>query len=279
MRLAKNRMHFQRPLCLAWIVWGLSAGLYACSSNDLGATQSSETGMLVLTANGEEFVRQGLRSRDQWQVDFDQVYVTFDQVLAAQEPLKDVADEQSADTVVPSVQWEGPKTINLVAGETPQIISQISAPVGQYRALTWQMSPAKSGPAQDTSILIAGKATKETETLAFTLRLEPTLEFRCGAYVGDDRKGIVQPQQSAELEATFHFDHLFGNGDAPADDDINRDSLGIEPLAELTESETLDADLEMLLAELSPEDSNKLQEILSNLGHVGEGHCEAKIDE
>jgi hypothetical protein len=128
MRLAKNQANIHPFLSLA--TWGLVMGLSACSS--IGSktvtdpATSSETGKLVFTANGEKFVQDGFISRDQWQVSFDHVYVT------------------------------------------------------------WKMSPAKTGPAQGSSILVQGQAKKQAQTLAFALKLDPTLEFRCGAYVGDE---------------------------------------------------------------------------------------------
>jgi hypothetical protein len=283
MRIAKNQANTHPLLLLA--AWGLVTGLSACSNssaeNVTVAATSSETGKLLFTANGEEFVRDGLVSKDQWQVSFDHVYVTFDQAIATQQESTEPS-ENPPTKAVEAVRWDGPKTVDLAGAEPPVIISEVEAPVGQYKTLSWQMSPAKTGPAQGSSILVQGQAQKQDQTLTFALKLDPALEFRCGAYVGDERKGILQPQGRAELEATFHFDHLFGDGTAAPDEALNREALGIEPLLKLAQfnapkTGSLDIGMEPLLAQLSSEDAAKLREILLNLGHVGEGHCEAKL--
>jgi hypothetical protein len=92
--------------------------------------------------------------------------------------------------------------------------------------------------------------------------------------VGDERKGILAAGEEADLEATFHFDHLFGDGEAPPDDDINTGALGFDPLAALASDGVLEADSDRLEADLDPADYAKLLEILPSLGHVGEGHCD-----
>ena len=71
--------------------------LIGCGSNSQETTQtetpaetntqaqgSGETGTLALVANGEDFVRQGFVTKDGWQIDFNHVYVTLDDVTAYQ---------------------------------------------------------------------------------------------------------------------------------------------------------------------------------------------------
>ncbi|MEO0407944.1 MAG: DUF4382 domain-containing protein, partial [Cyanobacteria bacterium P01_A01_bin.135] len=114
---------------------------------------------------------------------------------------------------------------------------------------------------------------KDGESLPFTIQLDPEYSYTCGEFVGDTRKGILDPDGQAEVEATFHFDHVFGDGDAPADDPINTGAVGFGPFAELAEADGLEVDMATLEESLSPEDYSKLEEALLGLGHVGEGHC------
>ncbi|MEL6321457.1 MAG: DUF4382 domain-containing protein, partial [Cyanobacteria bacterium J06626_14] len=72
---------------------------------------------------------------------------------------------------------------------------------------------------------------------------------------------------------TFHFDHIFGDGDAPAEDPINTGALGFEPLAALASDGQLDVNTAMLEQQLSAEAYSVLEETVAGLGHVGEGHC------
>lgn len=242
------------------------------------ATASGATGTLDIRANGEAFVREGLTTKDGWQITFEHLYVTLAEVTAYQsDPAYDAkaGGKPEAQEIVSVAE---PVTVDLAAGDPsaePALVATVPAPAGRYNALSWDLIPASTGAAEGTSILIQGQATKADTTLPFTLALTPTLAFTCGDYVGDERKGILTADGTAELEATFHFDHLFGDGTAPATDAINTGALGFDPLAAIATGDALEATSETLKAQLTPEDHQLLMEILPNLGHVGEGHCAA----
>jgi hypothetical protein len=242
-------------------------------------TASGETGTLEIRANGEDFVRQGFTSKDGWQIEFDHLYVNLDQVTAYQTdpPFDPDADPAVENKAKAEASLDGVKTIDLAEGDEtaePIVVGEMPAPAGRYNALSWQMVKAADGPAAGYPLLMQGTATKDGQTVDFTLKVEEELGFTCGDFVGDERKGIVQAGQTADLEATFHFDHLFGDADTPADDALNTGALGFEPLAAIAQNGQLDADLATLKGQLSPQDYTKLLEILPSLGHVGEGHCQ-----
>ena len=111
------------------------------------------------------------------------------------------------------------------------------------------------------------------EIFNFTLSIDEEYEYRCGEYVGDERKGIVTAGGTADVEMTFHFDHIFGDAGTPPDDDLNQDAVGFQPFADIADGTVLDADLAELESRLSPSDYAMLVDILPTLGHVGEGHC------
>ncbi|MFH7241908.1 MAG: DUF4382 domain-containing protein [Spirulina sp.] len=241
------------------------------------AGDAAETGTLVIRANGEDFVRQGFTSRDGWEITFDHVYVSLAEITASQTdpPFNPEAGgelQAKAQVVV-----DNPKVLDLAEGDDsaePILISELAAPAGRFNALAWTMPPATDGPSAGYSLWLQGTATKDGQTLPFTLRMSEALAFTCGDFVGDERKGILDPNGTADLEATFHFDHLFGDGNAPADDDINTGALGFDPLAALAENGAVNVDSAALASGLSPEDYATLLNILPSLGHVGEGHCE-----
>jgi hypothetical protein len=239
-------------------------------------TASSETGTLQIYANGEDFVRQGFVSKDGWQINFDNVYANFDQVKAYQTDPPYDAESGKTINAKQEVTLEG-KTVDLAAGDEnadPILLGEITAPAGRYNALSWTMSPAMEGPAAGSSLVMVGTATKGSQTIDFNIQMDKPFAYRCGQYVGDERKGILQAGNTAELEATFHFDHIFGDAEAPADDAINTGAIGFDPLAALAENGQLNVDMATLESQLSSEDLQKLtQKILPNLGHVGEGHC------
>ncbi|MEO0947156.1 MAG: DUF4382 domain-containing protein [Cyanobacteria bacterium J06641_5] len=230
-------------------------------------------GTLRLVANGEDFVRQGFTTKDGWRIDFDRVAVTLSDVEAYQtEPSfdPDSADPLQATQTVSLV--DAPKTIDLAAGDAtapPILVVETSAPAGLYNALAWQIIT----DGDSKGIVIKGIAKKEERTVDFTLNLDTELAYVCGEYVGDDRKGFLAPEDSTELEATFHFDHIFGDGEAPADDEINTGALGFTPLANVAAGDILNVDLATLQTSLTPVDYETLETAIAGLGHVGEGHC------
>ena len=238
------------------------------------ATASKEPGTLALVANGEDFVRQGFVTKDGWQVDFEHAYVTLSNVTAYQtDPAfdPDSSGELKASESVSLL--EEPQTVDLAEGEAdaePITVTTQQAPSGNYNALAWSVVEANQGSAQGSTIVLEGTAQKDGATIDFTMNFDQPLAYTCGQYVGDERKGIVQGQ--GELETTFHFDHLFGDADAPADDALNQGAVGFEPFAALAQNGTLQVD-EAMLKQESNENYQKLQEAILGLGHVGEGHC------
>ncbi len=246
-----------------------------------GVAQPGGTGFgtLVINANGEDFVRQGFTDKDGWQISFDHVYVTLGDIVAAQsDPPFEAGKGQSLEAKE-QVKVAEPITVDLAEGDTeadPIAVVEIpEAPSGRYNALAWRLAPAEAGPAAGYPLMMVGSATKANETIPFQIQLADQLAFSCGDFVGDERKGILESSDTADVEATFHFDHLFGDGEAAADDEINTGALGFGTLAALADGGKLTLNSEQLEEQMSAEDYSQLKTILASLGHVGEGHCEA----
>lgn len=239
-------------------------------------TAAGETGTLQIRANGEDFVRQGFTSKDGWQISFDHVYVSLADVTAYQTdpPFDPEAETELQPKATAKV--DGVKTVDLAAGDEnaePILIDEIEAPAGRYNAISWKLVDGTTGAAAAAPIVMQGVATKAGETVNFTLELDQPVAFTCGDFVGEERKGILTAGDTADLEATFHFDHVFGDADAPATDSLNTGALGFDPLAAIAQNGELDADLATLKQQLSPADYEKLNAIVPSLGHAGEGHC------
>ncbi|EDX85102.1 hypothetical protein S7335_2801 [Synechococcus sp. PCC 7335] len=245
------------------------------------AAATDASGTLEIRANGEDFVRQGFVSKDGWEIEFDHVYVTLADITASQ---SDPPFEPGKGELVAQQQAKlsEPVTVDLAAGDEsaePVLVGEItSAPAGRYNALSWALTPATEGPSAGYPLMLVGSATKadtaDATPIDFQMRLSETYGFTCGDFVGDTRKGILTADKPADLEATFHFDHIFGDADAPATDEINTGALGFEPIAQLAEEGVVDVDSEQLEQSLSASDYQTLQSVLPSLGHVGEGHCE-----
>ncbi len=228
---------------------------------------SNEEGTLVLVANGEDFVRQGLLSKDGWKIDFNHVHVTLANVKAYQTnaPFSPNQDEaiNATDTVV---LLDASKTVDLAAAKVI-VVQRLPAPAGIYNALSWQLS---------NPLILDGRAEKDGKTIDFMLELNPELKYICGEYVGEERKGILKANGEAEVEITLHFDHIFGDGNMAAQESINTESLGFQPIADLGSNGTLKVDMFTLKQKLRQSHYQTLSSAIEALGHVGEGHCQVQ---
>ncbi|MDY6893138.1 MAG: DUF4382 domain-containing protein [Chloroflexota bacterium] len=243
----------------------------------VGCNGGEETGgTLQFYANGEDFVRQGFVSKDGWSISFDHVYVVLDDVAAYQtDPPYDPHEGSDIEAEV-MVGLEGLHTVDLAEGDEdalPIRLGDVQAGVGHYNAVSWKMAKAPAGPAEGYSLVIMGTATKDGESIDFTINVEDEYGYACGEYVGDERKGIVQDGATADVEMTFHFDHIFGDAGTPLDDSLNVGAVGFEPFSVIAQDGELNENMAGLQEKLSLEAYEALVTMLPTLGHVGEGHC------
>lgn len=243
------------------------------NTNNSSAPQTSDA-FLRLTANGEDFVREGFVTKDGWSINFYSVYVTVNNVIAHQtEPPFNAESEDKLQATESVTLISSPSAIDLklVNEENPLVlVTEVPAPPGTYNALSWEIY---NEPDSLESLILDGEATKDGETVIFSLRFPVNMAYSCGEFVGDDRKGILEQNSTAELEMTFHFDHIFGDAELDAGDELNQGALGFAPMAQLAENGTLDINLEQLQSSLTPDEYEKLNQSILSLGHVGEGHC------
>ncbi|BAQ61458.1 conserved hypothetical protein [Geminocystis sp. NIES-3708] len=255
--------------------------LSSCSTkNEVDTTESnpqnqiSQGETLTLVANGEDFIRQGFVSKDGWRIDFNHAYVTLADTIAYQTNPSFNAEKEKEIKPIESVTLiNTATTIDLAQGDEnapPIKVAQANAPVGNYNAVSWKLV---NNPENTGSIILDGTAVKDNKIIKFLISLPVNLEYSCGEFVGDERKGILEAGKTAEIETTFHFDHLFGDAQTPPDDDLNMGALGFQSLATLAQNGELKTNLATLEKTLNPEDYQKLMNNLNSLGHVGEGHC------
>ena len=277
-------MLHKNPLIQAGLILLTPAWLASCSSiSEIGTQKnnlqaSADTGTLSLVANGEDFVRQGFVTKDGWQISFDHLYVTLTQVSAynTKVPL-DLDEVNKSKDATKVVLVSEPQTIDLALGDNnaePILVTQVNAPAGNYHALSWQLVPAQEGETQGYTIVMDGVATKSNQKVDFVIKIDQPLDYMCGEFVGEERKGILLKGEQAEVETTFHFDHLFGDAQTASTDSINTDALGFEPIAALAQSGKLNVDTTALKAQLNSQQIQALDQAISSLGHVGEGHCQ-----
>ena len=274
-------LKFSKGISQRWLVLApLAMAALGCSQSTPTETATetapkNEAGTLQIQANGEDFVRQGFTTKDGWAITFDRVDVTVANVAAYQaEPAFDPDQDKSITSDQPPAEIAGPITIDLAAGDetaAPVSIGEVETPAGRYNALTWELAAADA-----PALVMVGTAERGGTQIPFTIAMDPALKFTCGDFIGEERKGFLDPGDTAMVEATFHFDHLFGDADLSPEDYLNEKSLGFEPFAALSENGQVDLSPEDLEANLAPEDYEQLQVIFAGLGHVGEGHCQSQ---
>ncbi len=264
---------------LLFILLLLILSLAGCSSNDIEKSDkyspSSQTAILEFKANGEDLVRQGLTSKDGWDISFDKVYLTLSDIKAyITDPPYD-PDSEKAISSGDYVTLPGTFTVDLAEGgedADPISLGKVEAPLAFYNALSWQVRQAPSGESKGYSILMQGTAGKDGKTLPFNIGISREYQYYAGEFIGDERKGIVAADSPGDLEMTFHFDHIFGNGELPADDGLNTGALGFAPFAELAEAGQVISE-EVLAKHLPAAEFQQYLTTLPSLGHVGEGHA------
>ncbi len=249
--------------------------LIALTLTVLPATAQDGVGTLEFYANGEDFVRQGFVSKDGWTITFDALLVTLTDIAAYQTDPPYIPDMETDIAAQLIEELDEVYVVDLAEGDEDAdriYIDEIeNAAAGHYNALSWSM--INSDDNDGYTIVIIGAAEKDGTEIDFTFNIETEYAYTCGEYVGDERKGILDADDVADLEFTFHFDHIFGDGDLPLDDALNVSAPGFEMFAAIAEDgviETTMADLALLL---DPDDYQMLVDILPTLGHVGEGHC------
>ncbi len=231
-----------------------------------------ETGSIDIFANGEDFVRQGFETKDGWNLTFDSVEMNVDQVSvyqtspaydAHQGALNEFEVKESLSDVV---------TIDLAAGDEnadPILVGSIeSVPTGQYNAISWQLVATD----QQSPIVLKGSAEKDSQVIDFVIAFPLEQSYSCGEFIGDVRKGFVENGTTGDVEMTFHFDHIFGDGSLASDDELNQGAVGFEPFAALADNGQLNLVVDDAV-DFSAETQSLLYNALTSLGHVGEGHC------
>ena len=262
----------------------LALTLVSCKPNEKVIKQENidNTGNVLLVANGEDFVRQGFLVKDGWQIEFDRLEVSVSEAIAYQIDSDPQANLETNLQSQPQVTiLDRTTTIDLAAGDknaAPIAINTKEVATGFYNALSWKMEPTKDGLLPDQTIVLQGKAVKAQQNVNFLLGFRLPLTYYCGEFVGDERKGMVESGKDAELEMTFHFDHIFGDGELSPEESLNQTALGFQPLADLAKGDNLKLTWSDLQANLSPDDFQLLKDAIAGLGHVGEGHCSFDIN-
>ncbi|HEY9866012.1 MAG TPA: hypothetical protein V6D21_17710 [Candidatus Obscuribacterales bacterium] len=173
--------------------------------NTPNIAQTGEIGTVKFQANGKDFVRKGLVSKDGWTIKFDHVYLNFVDAMAYQADPPYNAETGTQPNAKTNISLVVKKTVDLAEGDdTAQaiIVNEVPAPAGKYNAISWNLRKGIDGAIADQVMVIEGVATKGDQEVPFVLKFDREMQFICGDYVGEEPKGILQPGGTTNLEAT-----------------------------------------------------------------------------
>lgn len=247
------------------IVFTLFAAMVICGCSKKKEVVEETTGTIIFTANGEDFVRQGFVDKQGWNISFDNLFVNI---------IDPVAYMPQGEKLEASM--GGTYRVDLALGDDnadPVTIGKLdNVKAGNYQSLKFKLKRATEGDYKGFSIVMIGMASKEDKTVPFTIKLDEEMDFDGKeGFVGDEIRGMLKPGDTTTVEMTFHFDHIFGDKEAPEDDHINTGSVGFDFFKRFLK----DGKVEVEQSEMKPEkDYKTLVEAIWTLGHLGEGHCE-----
>ena len=245
------------------------------------------TGTLDFQANGEDFARDGFKSMDSWDVSFSAVVVNISNPSAVAVTTEGGTEVKVAEHfAIDLTQESGPIVYS----------SQTDVSAGNYNRVTWaHHCIASAGATPDTDVnvvgglapydgysyVLEGSATSGS-TVDFVIRINDELSYSA-AGPHPDGIGAFNDGGTGAAEATFHFDHIFGDFDTLGEpDSVNDEALGFQPIADLdggggvvltidvSSLATLDA---LLPAGFSGPDLFTFYKAFLTLGHCGEEHC------
>ncbi|MDP8256135.1 MAG: hypothetical protein P9M14_10315 [Candidatus Alcyoniella australis] len=246
-------------------------------------------GTLEFYANGEEFIRNGFVGKTGWDIAFSNFWVNLDGVTAFQ-----VAEEKNAPCHAGHDHGDipegaehaylegGPFWVDLHQGDDRALLGTVTdAVAGNYNYLNFNMIQTDTGDYSGYSIVMVGTATKDEETVAFTIKLDEQMKFNaCHQETDDEYAGVVADGDTGSMELTFHSDHLFGDIESIDDpDSVNPGATGFQPFADLAVDGLLDIDQTEMSEQLSTDDYTTFIAALFTLGHSGEGHCGYEVYE
>ncbi|MDY6969060.1 MAG: DUF4382 domain-containing protein [Spirochaetota bacterium] len=224
-----------------------------------------KTGTIFFTANGEDFVRKGFIDKQGWRIEFDKLFVNI------RNPRAYIPESDMPEVILKGSHW-----VDLAEGgkdASPILLGKVeNVKAGNYQSLKFNIRKTKTGEYKGYSIVMKGKAYKKDKSVDFIIKFNEEIDYHGrDGFVGDEVKGLLLPCKSTTVEMTFHFDHIFGDAEAKADDHINIGSVGFDFFNRFAKKGCVD------ISQTDMESSNGyniLVKAIWTLGHLGEGHCE-----
>ena len=259
--MVKIKRSFQNLI----IVFTLFAAMVMCSCSKKKEVIEETTGTIIFTANGEDFVRQGFVDKQGWNISFDNLYVNI------VDPVAYMAGGEKLEVALTGEYW-----IDLAQGDEnadPITVGKLdNVKAGNYQSLRFKLKKASEGDYKGFSVVMIGTASKEDKSIPFTIKLDEEMDYDGKeGFVGDEIKGMLKAGDTTTVEMTFHFDHIFGDKEAPDDDHINTGSVGFDffnPFSKEGKVDVIQEDMK------TAKEFKTLVQAMWTLGHLGEGHCE-----
>ncbi len=231
---------------------------------------------LGLVVNGEAFAQEGMLSKDDWQMSFQEIKVTVGEITASGVPPRAASSDETLEASWPLKEGDeaaSEQFVTVALQDGPALLGAQEVPVGNYNQVQWQWGGGEAPR------VLKGTAVKDNRTVEFDLELPGAFQVSCGDYVGDERKGIVAADSEGEVELTLHLDHLFGDGDSPSNAEVNVTAMGFDPFAATAEEGKVVLAAATADSWATPQLRQLLKEVLMSMPHVGEGHCDVALKE
>jgi len=235
--------------------------LFSCGNQE-------KPGEIIFTANGENFAREQFTDRNGWKIRLNEISLCLESPTA-----------YNPDGSVKPLSLKGFHQINLARPDHEGSVylgTLKQVPPGNYQSLRFKIKKLPQGRDKGYSLVMKGLAEKKGKTTSFTLRFSS--EIFCDGkdgYAGEEVKGLIKQGKSTTVEMTFHIDHIFGDGSAPAGEHVNTGAVGFNFFHRLGGMKNrIDLDQDEMKAD---SDYPKLQKALLNLPHLGEGHCDCSL--
>ncbi len=285
-------------LLTVFLLTALTFTLNGCGDDDDDDDDGGGVGTLEFYTNGEEFIQNGFVGKTGWAISFDHFYVNYNAPTAFQVPEDQIEIESklttpqsclpahaghphtdipdgAAHVALLNEYWIDLKTAGPDGTNRVLLDAIENAPIGNYNFINFAVSQGSESAYAGYSIVMIGAATKDSDTITFTIKLNEEMAFSdCQQTVDDENAGVVSKGGVGSVEITFHSDHLFGDYEALGEtDSVNDVALGFQPFADIAVDGALDIDQAEMKSLLSDADYDTFMEALFTTGHSGEGHC------
>ena len=248
---------------------------------------------LIFQIDDIDAIREGLLSKDGWQLSFEHFYVNFYGPIAVQiveeevkggeiiplhpgHPHNDIPEGSAYEALT------GDFFVDLSAGQTPIDIGMIEGvAVGNYNRLYFSIRTAQEDSRDlisdylGYSIVMIGVAKKDGQSLPFVIYLVNAFSFyECPV---ETPEGVVGDGDAAHIRISLRIEHVFGDGRYGSEEGtVNPGAAGFQPFADLAVDGAVDITQSEFAYDMDRDTYDALIAALKSMGYSSGGACESE---